>query len=58
VGVAQRLVDARQHTFEIAIDVIVPEPQHFETLPGQMGVALSVPPRMRIQVMLTAVNAR
>jgi len=57
VGAAmQRLVDEGQHTFQIAIDLIVPETQYPEALADKMIVALRVTSGMSIEVMLTAIN--
>jgi hypothetical protein len=44
----QRLVDEGQHTFQIAIDLIVPETQYPEALADKMIVALRVTSGMSI----------
>ncbi len=55
-GIAQRVIDQSQHALEIPIDFIVPETQYPEALADKMFVALRVAPRMRIEIMLTAVD--
>jgi hypothetical protein len=55
-GGAQRGGDGRQHTLEIAIDVMVPETQRPEPLAGKMIVARQISLGMRVEVMLTAVD--
>jgi hypothetical protein len=55
-GIFQRVSNGRKHSLQIAIEVMVPETQSPETLPGKMTVALHIAPGMRIKVMLTAVH--
>ena len=55
-GIAQRFVDDRQHAFEIRIYVVIPEPQHPETLVSEMQIARRIASRVRIVVMLSAIN--
>ena len=57
-GVAQRIVDHRQHALQIPIDFIVPETQYREASAGEVMVALRIAPRMRIEIMLTASPAQ
>jgi hypothetical protein len=56
VGVAQRIVDQRQHAVQIPIDFIVPEPQYPEALDDKVIVPPRITPGMCIEVMLTAVD--
>jgi len=55
-GVAQRIVDHRQHALQISIDFIVPETQYREASAGEVIVTLRIAPRMRIEIMLTAID--
>ena len=55
-GVAQRIVDHRQHALQIPIDFIVPETQYREAPAGEVMVALHIAPCMRIEIMLTAID--
>jgi len=55
-GVAQRIIDHRQHALQISIDFIVPETQYREASAGEVIVTLRIAPRMRIEIMLTAID--
>jgi hypothetical protein len=55
-GVVQRVIDQCQYTFEVFIDIVVPKAQDLESLLGEMIVTFCVTPRMRIDVMLTAID--
>ena len=55
-GVAQRIVDHRQHALQISIDFIVPETQYREASAGEVIVAFRIAPRMRSEIMLTAID--
>jgi hypothetical protein len=55
-GVAQRIVDQRQHAVQIPIDFIVPETQYPEALDDKVMVPPRITPGMCIEVMLTAVD--
>ena len=57
-GVAQRIIDHRQHALQISIDFIVPETQYREASAGEVIVALRIAPRMRSEIMLTASTMR
>ena len=49
-------IDNREHALKIAVDIGVPEPQHFVTVAFKTLIADSIAPRMLIEIMLTAVN--
>ena len=49
-------IDHREHTLKIAVDISVPEPQHFVTVAFKALIADAIAPRMLIEIMLTAVN--
>jgi hypothetical protein len=55
-GLAQSFVDDRQHTFQIAIDVSVPEAQYPEAFAGEVIVAQRVAMCMSIKIMLAAID--
>jgi hypothetical protein len=55
-GLAQRVVDQREHSFQIAIDFIVPEAQYPESVIGKVIVALRIASGKRIEVMLTTID--
>jgi hypothetical protein len=55
-GLAQRLIDCCENLFEVLIDLVVPESQHAKSLPRKAAVASSVPLRMIIQVVLSAID--
>ncbi len=55
-GTPERVVDQRQHAFQIPIDLVIPETQYPEALVDKILVALRVAPRMHIEIMLTAID--
>ena len=55
-GVAQRIVDQRQHAVQIPIDFIVPKSQYPEALDNEVMVPPRITPGVCIEVMLTAVD--
>src|SRR5947207_15970955 len=57
-GVAQRIIDHRQHALQISIAFIVPETQYRQASAGEVIVALRIAPRMRSELMLTASTMR
>jgi hypothetical protein len=56
VGAAQSVIYDGDNAFQIAIDVIIPEPQHSETLFVKVTIALRVTSGVGVEVMLTAVD--
>jgi hypothetical protein len=52
-GLVQRVVDQREHSFQIAIDFIVPETQYPASVIGKVIVAHRIASGKRIEVMLT-----
>src|SRR5689334_19639316 len=55
-GRLQCHVDRCEHAFNIAVDVVVPEAQHFESVAFETLVAQSIAPRVLFEIMLAAVN--
>jgi hypothetical protein len=45
-----------QNTREIAVDIVVPEPENAKTLAGQCGIALHITRVMAIEIMLSTVD--
>jgi hypothetical protein len=60
VGVGVHHIKSRQDfthdAFEIPENIIVPEPNDFETLSAKIAVAIFVPLLMRVQIVLAAVD--
>jgi hypothetical protein len=56
VGAPQSFIDDCEHSLEIPIDVIVPKAQHPITRSRQSIVAYSIPPRVRVEIVLTTVD--
>ncbi len=48
--------DFTHDAFEIPENIIVPEPNDFETLSAKIAVAIFVPLLMRVQIVLAAVD--
>ena len=55
-GLVKRLVDERQHTFQIAIDLIVPETQYAEAFIGQTCIPLRIAPGVDVEIMLAPID--
>jgi len=56
VGAAQSVIYDNKNTLQVAIDVIIPEPQHPEAFTGKVTIARSIAPGMHVEIMLTAVD--
>src|SRR5262249_24846095 len=55
-GHSQRIIDYRQHSLEIPIDIVVPEAQHRKPKPGEVMIAFHIALCMRVKIVLTAVD--
>ena len=49
-------IDNGENAFKIAVDIVVPEPQHLEPVAFKTLIAHSIAARVLIEIVLTAVN--
>jgi hypothetical protein len=56
VGAAQSIIYDSENALQVAIDVVIPEPQHPEAFTGKVTIARSITPGMHVEIMLTTVD--